>query len=66
MPEKITEDDKKHGDPLESLIGRTMKPSSRKSERTAEDGVSTHLEDDDDDDVQNANPENRRDSGERE
>jgi hypothetical protein len=66
MRKKTSEDDKKHGDPLEPLIGRTMGGSSpRKREQPANDDDRAQLQDDDDEDVQNDDPENGRDVGER-
>jgi hypothetical protein len=64
MPKPQTEDDKKHGDKLESLIDRTGGGSSpqRRTERAAGDEA-TQLQDDDDEDLQNDDVEDRRDVG---
>jgi hypothetical protein len=55
-----TEDTKKHGDKLESLIERTSGGSSADPNENANDDAAD-LQDDDDEDVQNDNPESRRD-----
>jgi hypothetical protein len=64
MPKTQREEDKKHGDKLESLIERTGGSSSsqRRTERAAGDDA-TQLQDDDDEDVQNDDVEDRRDVG---
>jgi hypothetical protein len=64
MPNTQKEDDKKHGDKLESLIDRTGGSSSpqRRTERAADDDP-TKLQDDDDEDVQNDDVQDRRDVG---
>jgi hypothetical protein len=66
MPKPTSEDDKKHGDRFESLIDRTMRDASRRK-RSADANADdpTGLQDNDDEDLQNDDPENRRDVGER-
>jgi hypothetical protein len=69
MPKTRGEDDKKHGDKLESLIERTRgNASSRNGKEWEEDEDEdpAALQDDDDEDVQNDDVETRRDVGERE
>lgn len=64
MPRTQNEDDKKHGDKLESLIDRTVGSSSpRKPNESAADDDATELQDDDDEDVENDDLEDRRDGG---
>ena len=66
MPKPRSEEDKKHGDKLESLIGRTGGASSReKRDDNAGDEDPAQLKDDDDEDVQNDGAEDRRDVGKR-
>ena len=65
MPKPQSEDDKKHGDKLESLIDRTGGASPpRKRNESAADDDATRLQDDDDEDVQNDDVEDHRDVGE--
>jgi len=75
MPRTRGEDDKKHGDTLESLIERTGgKPSAREQEESADEDEpellpddeddAGLLEDDDDEDVLNDDAEDLRDVGE--
>ena len=63
MPKPRSEEEKKHGDKLESLIGRTGGAASRE-ERDDETGGQdpTQLQDDDED-VQNDDVRDRRDVG---
>lgn len=72
MPKPKSEEDKKHGDKLESLISRTGGAASRdesnesnESDESDESNESDELQDDDDEDVQNDDPESRRDVGNR-
>lgn len=64
MPKPQSEEDKKHGDKLESLIGRTggAAPSRKDTENVGADDPA-ELQDDDDEDVQNDDVEDRRDDG---
>ncbi|HEX7235579.1 MAG TPA: hypothetical protein VF405_01380 [Gammaproteobacteria bacterium] len=67
MPKTRGEDDKKHGDKLESLIERTRgSASSPNGKEREEDDDPAALQDDDDEDVQNDDAETGRDVGERE
>jgi hypothetical protein len=59
MPRTQSEEDKKHGDKLESLIERTGGGAGK----SAADDDATQLQDDDDEDVQNDDAEDRRDVG---
>ena len=64
MPKPRGEEEKKHGDKLESLIGRTGGAASR--EQRADDAGGqdpAQLQDDDDEDVQNDDGADRRDVG---
>lgn len=72
MPKPKSEEDKKHGDKLESLISRTGGAASRdesnesnESDESDESNESDELQDDDDEDVQNDDPESGRDVGKR-
>jgi hypothetical protein len=76
MPKTRGEDDKKHGDKLESLIERTGgNPSARESEESADDDASDPLaddeedallQDDEDEDFEDDDVESDRDVDERE
>jgi hypothetical protein len=64
MPKPQSEEDKKHGDKLESLIGRTGGAASREGRNDDSGGEDpAQLQDDDDEDVQNDDVANRRDVG---
>ena len=63
MPRTRSEDDKKHGDKLESLIERTGGDPSPRERQSAADDDTAELQDDDDEDVQNDDGEDRRDIG---
>jgi hypothetical protein len=65
MPKPKSEEDKKHGDKLESLISRTGAASRDESDESDDEEEPAELQDDDDEDVQNDDPESRRDVGER-
>jgi hypothetical protein len=56
-----TEDAKKHGDKLESLVDRTSGRSPPADQNEDGDDDAADLQDDDDEDVQNDDVENRRD-----
>jgi hypothetical protein len=62
MPKPRSEEEKKQGDKLESLIGRTGGGSPREG---SDDGAAnpTQLQDDDDEDVPNDDASDRRDVG---
>jgi hypothetical protein len=60
MPKRQSEEDKKHGDKLESLIGRT---GGSKPDQDASGDDPTELQDDDDEDVQNDDADSSRDVG---
>lgn len=66
MPKPQREEDKKHGDKLESLIDRTAGQSSTEGRNQ---GGGKHdpaqLQDHDDEDVQNDDADSRRDVGKR-
>jgi hypothetical protein len=75
MPKTPSEDDKKHGDKLESLIERTGGNPSARGGRDdsaeedepallSDDDDATLLQDDDDEDFQNDDGETYRDVGE--
>jgi hypothetical protein len=61
MPKPQSEEDKKHGDKMESLIGRTGAPPGA----NASGDDPTELQDDDDEDVQNDDADSARDVGDR-
>ena len=63
MPKPRSEEEKKHGDKLESLIGRTGGGSPRGVDDDAGDEDPAQLQDDDDEDVQNDDVSERRDVG---
>jgi hypothetical protein len=63
MPKPRSEEEKKHGDKLGSLVGRTGGASSRDDKSGDEDP--TQLQDDDDEDVQYDDAADRRDAGKR-
>jgi hypothetical protein len=63
MPKPRSEEEKKHGDKLESLIGRTGGASSRQGRDDDADEDAAQLQDDDDEDVQNDDVSDRRDVG---
>ena len=64
MPKPSSEEDKKHGDKLESLIGRTGGGSSREGrDDDAGDEDPAQLQDDDDEDLQNDDVSDHRDVG---
>ena len=66
MPKPRSEEDKKHGDKLESLIGRTGGAASREErDDAAGDQDAAQLQDDDDEDVRNDAGADRRDAGKR-
>jgi hypothetical protein len=56
-----TEDAKKHGDKLESLVERTSGRSPPEAPNNDGDDDAADLQDDDDEDVQNDDVESRRD-----
>jgi hypothetical protein len=53
MPKPKSEEDKKHGDKLESLIGRTGASSNEEPDDSDGDEDPAALQDDDDEDVEN-------------
>jgi hypothetical protein len=64
MPKPRSEEEKKHGDKLESLIGRTGGAASREQRDDDAGGQDpARLQDDDDEDVQNDDVADRRDVG---
>jgi hypothetical protein len=66
MQKTPSEDEKKHGDRFEPLIDRTMGGSSQgKPGHEADADDPAELQDDADEDVENDDPEDRRDVGER-
>jgi hypothetical protein len=66
MPKPRSEEEKKHGDKLESLIGRTGGASPREGrDDDARHEDPAQLQDDDDEDVQNDDVSDRRDVGKR-
>jgi hypothetical protein len=66
MPKPRSEEEKKHGDKLESLIGRTGGGATHEErDENAGDEDPAQLQDDDDEDVQNDDAADRRDVGKR-
>jgi hypothetical protein len=65
MPKPRSEEEKKHGDKLGSLIGRTGGGSSPEGRDDAESGEDPARLQDDDEDVQNDDAADQRDVGKR-